>query len=85
MPDDQVQGMPSQYRTLQDKETRLRAIRSELASLAQTQNPSEEDENYQGRLGIAGALARRPLAGRVHRAGAHLGPVAGGHHQDGDR
>jgi len=50
MPDDQVQGMPSQYRTLQDKETRLRAIRSELASLAQTQNPSEEDENYQGTL-----------------------------------
>jgi HK97 family phage major capsid protein len=50
MGDEQVQGTVSQYRTLQEKEARMRAIKEELAQIAQLQDPSPEDENWQGTL-----------------------------------
>jgi|SRR5215471_12074895 len=46
MPDDQQQG--TQYRTLQDMETRLRTLQSEIDKVHALPEPSEEDFTWQG-------------------------------------
>src|SRR5215468_12600139 len=46
MPDEQQQG--TQYRTLQDMETRLRTLQTEIDKVRGIPDPTEEDSNWQG-------------------------------------
>ena len=48
MPDEQQQG--TQFRTLQDMETRMRTIQTEIKKIADLPSPTDEDSNWQGTL-----------------------------------